>query len=673
MHRLSRPLALARVLAGCALFLAVPGAPARAEGFERDEHRRCDHYERLRQPFFGDLHVHTSFSWDALIRRNTNDPADAYAFAKGRPLLLGSDSGPLRPARLRRPLDFAAVTDHAEFFGEVRLCISPGTPGYDSSHCQALRGEIPPPAGFPNTFQYWGVYLVAPALGDSSTCLEPGADCDAAAASVWKETQRAAKAAYDRTRACRFTTFVAYEHSATNLGFGAHRNVIFRNDRVPAVPTSFFETGTNDPRALWSALQATCLDGVPGCDVLAIPHNPNLGGGAMFPDPLSADDARLAARFEPLIEMAQVKGTSECRFDRLAGAGVDTTDELCAFEQNPRDKQQLGPPSVPIQLYPRRNLVRNLLKDGLALEQSLGVNPYRFGLVGSTDNHNSSAGYVEEDEAQGHAGSNDDTRLELLAAPRIYDNPGALAVIWAEQNTRDSLFDAMRRKEVYATSGARPVVRFFGGWELGSELCARRDGIQRAYANGVPMGGDLSPLRRREGARPRFFVSALKDPGTPEKPGTDLQRVQIVKAWVDAAVAPHEEVFDVAGDPASTASVDPQTCAPTGAGFARLCTVWEDASFDPSQRALYYARVVENPSCRWSTYLCKEAGVDPFSASCPAQATAAGPGYDACCRNATNDAFLEPTIQERAWTSPIWYAPEGAPAALATSAQSARR
>lgn len=664
---------LAGALAASALCIAFPDVfphgTAHAEGFEHRDPRRCDHYERLRQPFFGDLHVHTSFSWDALIRRNTNDPSDAYAFAKGRPLLLGSDSGPLRPAQLRRPLDFAAVTDHSEFFGEVRLCISPGMPGYDSPHCQALRGEIPPPAGFANTFQFWGVYLAVPGLGQNTTCLAPGADCDAAAASVWKETQRAAKAAYDRTRACRFTSFVAYEYSATNLGFGAHRNVIFRNAKVPDVPTSFFETGTNDPRALWDALQATCLDGVPGCDVLAIPHNPNLGGGAMFPDPKSADDARIAARFEPLIEVAQVKGTSECRFDRLVGAGVGTQDELCAFEQNPRDKQQLGPPVVPISIYPRRNLVRNVLADGLALEQRLGANPFRFGLVGSTDNHNSSSGYVEEDRAQGHAGSNDDTKLELLASPRIYDNPGALAVIWAEQNTRDSLFDAMLRKEVYATSGTRPVVRFFGGFEYGKELCGRRDIVQRAYASGVPMGGDLSALRRKDGERPRFLVSALKDPGTADMPGTDLQRIQIVKAWVDAAGTPQESVFDVAGDPASQAGVDPQTCAPTGAGFARLCAVWEDAGFDPSQRALYYARVIENPSCRWSTYVCKDVGVDPFSPTCADEAAAVGPGYEACCRNATNDPFLEPTIQERAWTSPIWYAPERS----AGATRSARR
>jgi hypothetical protein len=659
---------LARVIAAATLCIGLPGEAARADGYERREHRRCDHFERLRQPFFGDLHVHTSFSWDALIRRNTNDPADAYEFAKGRPRLLASDTGPLRPAQLRRPLDFAAVTDHSEFFGEVRLCISPGTPGYDSSHCQALRGEIPPPLGFPNTFQYWGVYLVAPGLGDTSTCLEPGADCDAAAASVWQETQRAAKAAYDRSRACRFTSFVGYEYTATSLGFGAHRNVIFRNASVPDVPTSAFETGGNNPRALWDALQATCLEGVPGCDVLAIPHNPNLGGGAMFPDPQTADEAWVAARFEPLIEIAQVKGTSECRFDRLVGAGVDTEDELCAFEQVPRDKQQLGPPSVPIHLYPRKNLVRNLLKDGLALEQELGVNPYRFGLVGSTDNHNGTSGYVEEKTEQGHAGTNDDTRLEQLADARSYENPGALAVIWAEQNTRDSLFDAMLRKEVYATSGTRPIVRFFGGFELGPELCARRDGIERAYARGVPMGGDLSSLRRREGARPRFLVSAFKDPGTSDAPGTDLQRIQIVKAWVDSAGATHERVFDVAGDPASQAGVDPATCAPTGAGFSQLCAVWEDASFEPSERALYYARVLENPSCRWSTYACKQVGVDPFSSSCAAQAAAAGPGYDACCRNASNDPFIEPTVQERAWTSPIWYGP-GAPTVADGSAR----
>jgi hypothetical protein len=234
-------------------------------------------------------------------------------------------------------------------------------------------------------------------------------------------------------------------------------------------------------------------------------------------------------------------------------------------------------------------------------------------------------------------------------------NPGGLAVVWAEENSRDALFDALRRRETYATSGTRPVVRFFGG-DLAGVACGTSGFVHDAYASGTPMGGELGPVR---GSRsPRFAVWAMKDPGSSALPGTDLQRVQIVKGWVDARGRTHERVFDVAGD-RERGSVDAATCAPRGEGFRELCAVWRDPTFRKSQRAFYYARVLENPTCRWSTLVCRSVGVDPLSPACTSQAAAAGPAFGDCCLGPGNDAFMEPVVQERAWTSPIWYRPEG--------------
>jgi hypothetical protein len=662
--RTKRPLprAVAAIAAGLALAAATAHAVPRPPDIVRTEVREpCVNADRDRKPFFGDLHVHTSFSWDAHIFGNTaNAPADAYEFARGLPKEVPFAGG-TREIQLRRPLDFASVTDHSEYFGETRICITPGTPGYDSNHCLAFRGEewtLPDPLPDPpplNAFEFWGLNLTFPFLGDVSTCEEPGADCDGNAVSVWQETQDAAEAAYDRTSECAFTSFVAYEYTGSTGGFNGHRNVIFRNERVPLSPISSFETGGTNAPALWQALQDACVDGVPGCEVLTIPHNDNLSGGTMYTEPATLEGATARAFFEPLAEVAQIKGASECRFDRLAGAGAGTEDEACAWEQRPQQMQSNVPGTpfiVPVEQYPLSNMLRNVLKGGLVVEQRLGVNPFKFGFIGSTDTHNGTPGAVEEDEPTGNHGGEDDTPVERIQ--KIYDNPGSLAVLWAEENSRDALFEAMRRREAYATSGTRPIVRFFGGWSLARRLCDKRNAIRRAYRKGVPMGSDLP--RRRGRRPPRFFVSALKDPGTEGHPGTDLQRIQIVKGWVDGEGATHEQVFDVAGDAENGASVDPESCAPVGAGFADLCTVWEDPAFEETQPAFYYVRVLENPSCRWSTHLCKQFGIDPFSPTCADDA--AGTGLDNCCLDQTNDASVTPVTQERAWTSPIWYRPE---------------
>jgi len=632
-------------------------ADASPPPWERTEVRApCSDFSRLRTPYFGDLHIHTSYSADAYIFGTRVLPNDAYGFATGQAIALSDDDEQqTRSATIDRPLDFAAVTDHAEWFGEVELCTMVGSPVYDDRLCELLRQVEHPDDSFAVQVQWQfgaGIPDPPPSL---EFCFEPGVDCDAAAISVWQNIRDAAELAYDRSDACEFTTFVGYEHTASPIGSHLHRNVIFRNENVPTFAASQLETEADgSPQGVWNAVEDDCLDAGLGCDALIIPHNSNLSFGQQWLDPADAVEAKRRQDLEPLVEIFQVKAGSECRFDRLAGIGAMTTDELCTFEQRLEADELPGRPLPAIGDYPARNMVRNTIKDGMALEQSLGVNPFKLGFIASTDNHNGTSGNTEEVDWEGSAGSGDSSPARAIGR-ELRHNPGGLAVVWAEENSRDAIFAALRRRETYGTSGTRPIVRLFGGRLRGVD-CGSPDFVERGYRRGVPMGGQLGPVRRRKS--PKFAVAATKDPGPPGRPGTDLQRIQIVKGWVDDAGVTHEKVFDVAGDSAGKASVDPVTCAPVGAGASELCAVWEDPDFDRSQLALYYARVVENPTCRWSTLVCKDAGVDPFAADCADQALAAGPGFADCCLTEIDDPFHERIIQERAWTSPIWYRPD---------------
>jgi hypothetical protein len=648
-----------------------PPAPA----FERTEQREaCSDQDPLRRPMFGDLHVHTSLSFDSYISSQRNDPAAAYRYAKGEEIVLPDAFGAQTvKARIQRPLDFAAVTDHSEFLGQISVCTrDPWRLGYWWPHCVMTRAN-----------HFWTQLVAASwwtSLGGMSEDPKEKSfactlsDCDAAASATWQEIQQAAEDAYDRTAQCRFTSFVGYEYTESPQSYNLHRNVIFRNEHVPPVAISSYETGSESFPGLWKRLRAECLEGKPGCDVLAIPHNSNLAGGLMFRDPASREEGSERAFFEPLVEMTQHKGASECRYDRLAGRGVGTADELCTFEQIAGDNlQMLGSVDgellaekaayVPVDRFAERDMVRNALKAGLGIEQKIGVNPFRMGFIGSTDTHSATPGAAEEDNYTGHLGRRDAGHRNV--EDHFFSNPGGHAVVFAEENSRDAIFAGLRRRETYATSGTRPVVRFFAGPGIAPDLCSAPDMIARAYAGGVPMGGELGV---EGGAPPRFLVSAQKDPGIPGHAGTDLQRAQIIKGWVDAAGQSHEQVFDVAGRADNGASVDPESCRPTGPGSASLCAVWEDPAWDPAQSAFYYVRVLENPTCRWSTLQCQSAGVNPFASDCRAQADAAnalaqaggaaGDVYGKCCLRAEDDPFYSPVIQERAWTSPIWIGPK---------------
>jgi hypothetical protein len=358
-------------------------------------------------------------------------------------------------------------------------------------------------------------------------------------------------------------------------------------------------------------------------------------------NPLDAAGALERATMEPVVEVTQHKGDSECR------TGILTTDEQCGYEK--WGSSQLG--GGPSTKFPALSFVRNALKEGLAQEARTGVNPFRLGLIGSTDTHSGVPGATREDDYLGHLGLRDATP-ELLVQPfgnlgvigGIEANPGGLAVAWAEENSRDAIFAAFRRREVYGTSGTRPTLRFFGGGLRGVR-CKGDTLVERSYATGTPMGGELGAVRGDRS--PRFAVLAFKDRGEPGVPGTPLQRVQIVKGWIDKAGAQQEKVFDVAGDADNGATVDPRTCVASGGGADSLCAVWTDKDFDPRERAFYYARVLENPVCRWSTRVCNAQGID-----CANPATIRV-GMEACC-----NARYPKTIQERAWASPIWYRPE---------------
>lgn len=625
----------------------------------------CSQFELLRSPYFGETHVHTQYSSDAWVAGALGTPNEAYEFAKGAPLglpPLDAFGDPTRSAQLKRPLDFTIVTDHAEQFGEVQMCQDPGSAGYNEIQCTDMLDLIseipfpPPPAPLPDVrvLNFLLAYLTNPP-NPFSWCGPDRVDCLSAAAPIWADTQTAAELHYDRTAACTFSTFIGYEWTAggTNTPVGPatyHRNVVFRNEFVPDAPISFIEE--HQIQGLFAALESECLDAGLGCDVLTIPHNTNVSVGVTFAplnddsSPFTSSDAAQRRTMEPLVEMINHKGESECQ------PGVGTSDELCGFEKTYRPVTFSLAPNTDPAAYKPLSFIRNALKEGLAQEESLGVNPYNLGFVGGTDTHNSTPGLVNEEEwgGKGHNGLRDhspDYLLSEFPPSGMPTNPSGLAVVWAEENSRDALFAAMRRRETYATSGTRPLLRLFAG-DFKGDVCAAGDLVEQGYRRGVPMGGEIGDLRK--GKSPQFAVLAVKDPGGGGgggAPSTPLQRVQIIKGWIDDLGFAQEKVFDVAGNAANGATVDESTCTPAGAGSDSLCTVWEDADFDPSQRAFYYARVLENPVCRWSTHLCNSLGVD-----CD-DLPSVPPNYAACC-----NPLWPKTIQERAWSSPVFYRPE---------------
>jgi len=691
-----------RPAGAAALVLALVATSAGA--FQRTEVREdCKNSDPLRQPFFGETHLHTGLSFDASIRFVPTTPKDAYRFAKGgRVRGVGANGFENRVYTQDRPLDFAAVTDHSEQFGEMGVCKSmdPSLAGYFSYECQLLRGFWWQPGIFPGAVQrnMANSFFNLAALsnnGPSSLntrmpmCVNGEADCIASEQRVWDEMQQAAEDAYDRSSECTFTSFIAYEMTSTPAGVNWHRNVIFRNDRVvprpitaidlaqevnldpKTVPPKQIARGGPDIQKLWTGLREQCLDAGNGCDVLTIPHNSNLGGGLpggqsavqiippLFFTPKSRAFARERQFFEPLVEIYQDKGSSECRWDPRFSSGVDTEDENCDFELldstgvlAAAGATSGGNATAPSG-YNERSYVRNVLKDGLLLGEQLGTNPFKLGIIAATDSHNGNPSFnVEDQRFGGHLGIQD--AIPVQSSTDIQNGSGGVAVAWAEENSRDAIFEALKRKETYGTSGTRPTVRFFGGWNFKPEDCGTQF-VAKGYAQGVPMGGDL-PTRPARKA-PTFIAAAWMD----DYIGTPLQQVQIVKGWVEQGQT-KEQVYTVAGNADNGATVDTQ-CNRVGTGAESLCAVWTDPDFNPRQSAFYYVRVLENPVCRYSTQICqKDYNVNPLdTANCKTQLAALSTSQQTqaafCCSNETTNPIVQPVIQERAWTSPIWYTP----------------
>ncbi|WP_200833229.1 DUF3604 domain-containing protein [Ruegeria sp. AU67] len=572
----------------------------------------------MRNAYFGETHMHTALSLDAYIGGARLMPSDSLRFAKGKSVLVNG-----RHKQLSRPLDFAAVSDHVEYLGEMYSTIFPEAPGYEQEDLQQLRSL----ETLKDKQDWFYKYVIANNRGENPTH-PPFYQGPETTKSGW---QIIIDAAEEHNDPGSFTALIAFEWSAAPNGGNMHRNVIFRDSVVPELPMSSYDS--NKVEDLWDWLQ-NAQDN--GSTLLAIPHNSNASKQQMFPELNSfgeapdKDWASTRQAWEPLIEMMQIKGNSEVH------EAFWQADEFAGFENANSIQKNSN------RYFHKRDFVREGLKLGLAAQQELGVNPYKYGFIGGTDNHNGLMSDVAEDDFIGGHGPEDgsvDRRRKGGVGGWIDGidlSIGSLAGVWAEENTRASIWDAMKRRETFATSGPRVKVRMFGGSDLADNPTDPVAMVEDGYENGVPMGDDLIGDKA-----PTFTVYAQKDPD-----GANLDRIQIIKGWVDSAGEIHEEIIDVAwsGDreiaadgklPSVGNTVDLKTALYTNdIGAPTLMGSWTDPGFDPEQGAFYYARAIEIPTPRWSTYDAVRSGL-PLLEEVPA------------------------TIQERAWGSPIWYTPAG--------------
>jgi hypothetical protein len=568
--------------------------------------------------YFGETHVHTAYSLDAFLGGTRQTPGDAYRFAKGETVVVNG-----QPHKMRRPLDFAAVTDHAEYLGEMYAALNPGAPGHDIPQIQELIGLV----DFDERRKWFIEYVVKNNRGakPKHTAFYPGPQ---SAASGWKVVTDAAQ---EHNEPGVFTTFNAFEWSSAPGGGNLHRNIIYRGTTVPEVPMGAADITYEED--LWKWLQE---EEAKGARSLALPHNSNASKGNMFPakdhsgNALDKKYADLRGHFERAIEMMQVKGNSEVTRQFWAAdefADFENADSIAKFSGRVPEKE---------------NYVRYGVVKGMAVEQEVGANPFKLGFVGGTDSHNGLMADVDEDNFVGGHGAEDATPERRQTAEvggwiaARDQSPGSITGVWATSNTREAIWDAIHDRESYATSGPQMAVRFFGGWDYQPGMLARADVIERAYAGGVPMGGDLSKAGKKA---PKFLILANKD-----ALGANLDRIQVIKGWVDADGTTHDKVFDVAwaGErqpgadgklPPVGNTVDLATATYRNTiGSGELATVWADPEFDPDQRALYYARVLEIPTPRWTTYDSVREGLPLLT-------------------------DVATTVQERAWSSPIWYQP----------------
>jgi len=594
-----------------------------------------------RRVYWGDTHLHTSASMDAGAFGNRLGFEEAYRFARGEELT--SSTG--QRVKLTRPLDFLVIADHSDnmgffpdlFAGKPEILADPtGKRWHDM-----VKGS--PEEGVKAALEI--IDSFSRGKFPEALLYRPGS---APYRSTWEKIIAAAEK-YDEPG--RFTAFIGYEWtSQVPPGNNLHRVVVYRDGGEKARQTEPFTTlaplGSTTPEDLWKALAA--YEAKSGGRVLAIAHNGNLSNGMMFPsetnpatgEPLSRDYVETRARWEPLYEVTQIKGDGETH-PRLS-----PSDEFADYETWDAGNLNLSEVKTP-EMLPGE-YARSALQMGLQLERSLGTNPYKFGLIGSTDSHTSLATADEDNFFGKHSGAEPNPTRATHEFMRNGDVAlmgwqmvaSGYAGVWATDNTREALWDAMKRRETYATTGPRMAVRFFGGWRFDERDAVTRNPAELGYGKGVPMGADL-PAPPEGRSAPTFLIAALRDPI-----GANLDRIQIVKGWVDADGARQEKVYDVAWSGnrkprrngtlppvGSTVDVKNATYANT-IGAPELITVWKDPDFDPKAPAVYYARVLEIPTPRWTAYDAKRLGV-------------------------TMPDDVPMTTQDRAYTSPIWYTPAG--------------
>lgn len=580
----------------------------------------------LRSAYFGDFHVHTNQSFDAFIMGAREDADAAYRFAKGEPI--SHPSG--RTMQLSKPLDFQMVSDHGVYLGMLPAMMQPSSSVSGHPLAEEMRTAEQPH----ERAQAFG--KIVPRIVDYTG--EDDLLDEEIVRSAWQSN---IEAAARHNEPGEFTTFIGYEYTSTGPEFeNLHRNVVFSGEKIPNMP--FTRLDSTNPEDLW-----TWMDNLRylGIDSLAIPHNSNGSNGWMFKEtkwdnkPIDARYAAQRMRNEPIVENTQVKGTSDTH------PSLSPNDEWADFEIMPNRV------ASPLASVAPGSYVRDAYNRGLIIEREIGQNPFKFGVVGSSDSH-VSAGSFEENNYWAKIGMMDATAEQRGSIPdaNLQDTKGAatyretinltygasgLAGIWAEENTRASLFSALKRKETFSTSGTRIALRIFGGFDIDPQLSTRENRLELAYAQGVPMGSDLAS----GSGKPKFFLWAMQDPDS-----APLQRLQIIKGSLrdgilvetvfDAACAQGMEVDRATNRcPTMDAEVNLEDCSfDYSIGSPELATVWTDPDFQPGEMAFYYLRALENPTCRWSTWDAIRSGTKP-------------------------NPFVPATIQERAWSSPIWYSP----------------
>ncbi len=623
MKRLARAVCAAALLTACGDPAPAPAAQGDQPAAERPAPNP------LKNAYFGDLHLHTRNSFDAYIFNVRASPDEAYAYAKGGTI---KHAAGFEMKLNSGPLDFLAVTDHSEYLGVLPAIDTPGDPYANVPYAKDLFSTDT--AQVNTAFRKFGDALRTGKRMDEFSDLRT-------VKSAWHDIIESAKKNYEPGK---FTTLIGYEFTSAPNGRNLHRNVIFSGDTAPELPFTALES--QNPEELWKWMDQQRAAGM---EAISITHNANGSDGTMYErtkwdgSPVDRAWAELRARNESLAEVTQVKGTSETH------PLLSPNDEFAGFEIM---EWYIGS-TTPITKFDG-GYVRKALKDGLELEKQTGANPYKLGLVGSSDTHNA-AGSYEEDSYHSKVGIQDSTPLKRGSAPpegkdwstykpadnvARYSTWGAsgLTGVWAQENTREEIYGALKRKETFATSGPRIKVRFFAGYGIGSQPLTSEAGVKNAYANGVSMGSDL--VGQAGTAKPDFLVMAMRDAHS-----APLQRIQIVKGWLDASGKAQEKVFDVACSDGVALNATRQRCADNGAtvdlktcaysedkGDADMNAVWSDPEFDPKLNAFYYVRVLENPTCRWSTWDALRLGIEPNPA-------------------------LQKTIQERAYTSPIWFIP----------------